>query len=217
MRRKDVDELVEIQERQNHRDTILASNMALEKMRVFIAKLESDQKKEFVQLKNQMKALESEIKLNKENSLECYEEQKSKISDLKHENLKIKKKCIELDCDKQKHESCLDDLSTKIIDDSRNLLDFKKDSSLTKNQLEYSIGKVQTDLKADLKSLEKTLSQKPSELNAIKDYVDTKLQEKQIDHDGIYTNIEKFKSKYYIVEKQIENIYTLIKRLESKI
>ena len=217
MRRKDVSDLVEIQERQNHRDAISANQTAMEKMRISLLKLESDHKKEINEQDNKINSLKSDVKCNKELAFENYREHRNKISDLQNENLCLKKKCIALDCEKQRFDSIFDDLSTKVIDLVIDLSEFKKEDLESQQYLEYAISKVQIDSANDLKKFKKQLNDMPSELDSIKEHIDAKLEEKQIDHDGIYINIEKFKSKYYIVEKQIENIYTLIKRLEVKI
>lgn len=216
MRRNDIDDLLLIQERQNHKDAVLASHMAIDQLKITLAKIQSDHQKECISLKNIIDKRESDLKNFKENVVEIYKDQQRQINDLKLENAKHKTICSELECDKESLQYQIKESSKLLENTAKESKILNKDYVERFSNLKYIIDKNQLKHREELNKFQESVLNRPSEYNILKDYVDGKLQEKQIDHDGIYSNIEFFKNKYKIVDKKIENIYTLIQRIEKK-
>ena len=216
MRRNDIDELKLIQEQQNHRDAVLASHMAMDQLKITLAKVQYDHRSQCVFLTNQISKNESEIKNVKETFLEIYKDQQRQINDLKNDNIKHKTRCLELECDKESLQNQIKE-SMKLLDkSSRESEIVKKDHIEKYSNLKHVVDKNKLKSREEINKFQETILNRPSEYKMLKDYIDSKLQEKQIDHDGIYSNIEFFKGKYKIVDKKIENIYTLIERMGKK-
>ena len=217
MRRKDVDDLVLRQERQNHSNAVLATNMAMEKMSIALVKISNDHKKDVTELKNYIRKLELALNKIDNSSCEIYKDQHNAIQALRNENLDVKKKCIHLDCEKQKLFALVQSNLEHIVQENRNGLDFKKELKEKFNYIEHTIEKKAIKAQEELRKSADAILNRPSEYASLKEYVDNKFNETQIDHKGIYTNIGFFKAKYDIVDKKIENIYTLIQRIEKKL
>lgn len=69
--------------------------------------------------------------------------------------------------------------------------------------------------KADLQSLRKEISDKPSEAQEVKRYLEHKIEISAINNHGLVREVEVCKKTSFVIEKKIENLYTLIERLKS--
>jgi hypothetical protein len=217
MRRDDIEELRLIQERQNHKDAVLASHVAMDQLRISIEKIKCDFRKECIILKNSLDKAELSLKLSKETYVEIHQDQQRQINDLKSASLIHKTKCKELEFDKESLQNQIK-YSSKLLENATKEVEVSKKENIESfSSLKYIIDRNKLKSREELNKFQEAILNRPSEYKMLKDYIDGKLQEKQIDHDGIYSNIEFFKGKYRIVDKKIENIYTLIQRLEKKI
>lgn len=76
----------------------------------------------------------------------------------------------------------------------------------------HEIKKVRLQLRDEIKEVR----DRPSEIPGIKDDFERRLSSHRVDVEGVGQELDYFKREFYIVEKKIENIYTLIDRLKSK-
>ncbi len=75
---------------------------------------------------------------------------------------------------------------------------------------------IQSKLSKDLKRMKEEILSLPSEADKIRDEYDEKIDCHKIDTEGILKEIRVSRKDMIVIQKQIENIYTLIERLKKK-
>lgn len=73
------------------------------------------------------------------------------------------------------------------------------------------------NLDKEIDKFKKYLNEKPSEIEPIKKELEKKIEIASVDRDGVMKEIAVVKKSLLITEKQIENIYTLLERVNKKV
>ena len=82
--------------------------------------------------------------------------------------------------------------------------------------LHYEMERLKMRWIEDLKKFHQTILDRPSEALAVKDELEKKMQIDRVDFDGITREMHVYKKTVFIIEKNIENLYEQIKRLQAR-
>jgi hypothetical protein len=210
-------ELVVKQEIKNYNDTVLSTNLSLNKCHQEIEDLSRIIEIRFSEQDN--KLLEKEIKFdlhkdsidksihqiikligNLESKLISYE---SFFSDFRSN---IEEKYTE----KNEVYRLINDIGSALTDVNLKILQIKEDYS---HQIKLLIIK----FKYEFEEFKKEILDKPSELQVIKKELEKKIAGVSVDSEGVLKEIRICKKDSLIIDKKIENIYTLIERVNNRI
>lgn len=87
-----------------------------------------------------------------------------------------------------------------------------KENELIKRTIEYQ----KLELKKDISDLRKEILSLPSEAKQVKEEIDKKLEVDRVDFKGLMRELEVFKRRMFVIEKNIENIYTELEKKQEK-
>ncbi len=208
-------ELVVQQEIKNHQDSVSSIHQANLDLVKRIENIEINLSNKNAALESKNKSLEIEIDLLKSNFVRCSKNVESKLNDLSSSN---------------------NDYAKKLEITYQNSLDSKDEIELIINFI-YSFEKVIKDLEAhvigskliidssfdildvkfrsEFNNFKNEVLNLPNDNEKIRKEFEEKIDSHRIDVAGIMKEIVVFKKSTMIVEKQIENIYTLIQRLKD--
>jgi len=212
-------ELVVQQEIINHNDQMLATNLSLNELRnsLFAQKREFDHYKaicnsENLQRTSNFDRLSSIVEKNKSDAmskmndiLQAFDAANKRLDDfnalihnfdktLEHE----KEKIIEIIEIIEFHDACFDVISNEL------------------KELKSSIAKISADVE-NLNKYKAEMAAKPSEAEKVKKELLEIINTQKIDFSGLMEEIQAYKKDAFIKEKKLENIYTLIERLDKRI
>lgn len=208
-------ELIVKQEMKNYQDSKLATNLSINN------------------LKGEIVALSAEVDLNK-----CKVESDIKLQDLEREKVENEfNKFIEwknyqdkdlnnkIDAEFKKISSSLKSLATsfkegdellkEVLTLSEGLTEYQNNNSHLEYYFNLEIARLKRSLKEGLKLQKEEILGIPSEAETVKKYLLDKMEVQNIDFQGVYREMTILKKDLYVVEKNIENIYNLIKRLKE--
>jgi len=67
----------------------------------------------------------------------------------------------------------------------------------------------------NIKQMESSIINRPSEALEVKEHLEKKISEKNVQVDGIYENFDHFTKRYHYIEKKIEDLYNKLARLKK--
>jgi hypothetical protein len=210
-------ELVVKQEIKNYQDSMLATNTAINSINSRIESLKVAIEKSSNDLKN-MILLEKNL---------CLDANKLNAKDLKDINCIIKE--IIKDNKARFDEICfciqkVESFSIK-LDTIFKKMDFlllqndtkTKDITDLEQFFVNAINQCNRLIRKQVEGCKELIRNKPSEFDSLEQKLRTKIEDFIIDSNGIIRELRVQKKDMYVVEKNIENIYTLIERLEERI
>jgi hypothetical protein len=210
-------EILSKQEILNHNDQILASNLSINKIREDIQKKDTDQAKingglssEIGKINVHLKELSSVLGtlVGKLSSLTG--ELNRSLEDIQSQSTLTTKSVLECKAALQEQEKC------------------SKDDKIKLKYLEESIINIPITLHAFSERIEKKSMQeaykikeeilnRPSEAKLVREDLIKMIERDRIDFDGVTKELLAVKKAHFINDKKIENIYTLIERLNKKV
>lgn len=210
-------ELIVKQEITNHNASILATNKAINEMREQVTSLTQEFSRHTARNDAWFKQTQEEF-LRLERSLEK----------------KIQKNSIDIEGLKKKTDSSNDFIWAEIDSLEAKLLDLDefqeyKDSmkmelaevhNHVKSQNEYikaALYKIRTDLEKTTNAFIKEIRERPDHLWDVKQELEKKIEATVIDSMGVLKELQVHKKDAFIMEKKLENIYSLIEKLKTKI
>jgi len=208
-------ELVVQQEIKNHNDQILTTNLAINSIQEKIAVHE---KKQFLQassLLDKLKIQDEKISsLEKSVSalaqeIECIKDSNKKIIIANEEILDI----ININNDKFKIDYSV--ISEKVFVLHKMLSDAKNQNEEMYKNFSFLMTSRDYKMTKELEKFKEEVLNKPSEIREVKKFLEEKIAINSIDVDGIMREIQHYKKAAHVVEKKIENIYTLIQRIQD--
>ena len=219
LRRKDLAkefELVVQQEIKNHNDSILATNIALEKIRKRLDEHEEILKKSIASIQSDVVSRQQLIDYkDKEVTKRCDEYQRS-INDLKANLMSSDTVNEKRFTRAEMRISCnplIDDLKKEVAELRQQSLKMFIDLKLAlKSGLDYVASKG----KKECEKVAEEAKSRPSHIENIKKELLQKITEQNIDKNCLIDEIKGCKKAHFIHEKKIENLYTLNQRLKAK-
>lgn len=209
-------ELVVQQEIKNHNDSIAYSNNSLEEFRQKI-KAQSDlSDKSFTLLASKIKQQEIEIENLRKSLSDVSQLLNSHINDMRvvfERNAKHYEEVVsgvEIAC--RKHVNVAEDIQILRSDQSK-MNQLLKQLSLGIND---EFDNISRNFLAEMKKMKQEILNYPSDIHLVKKELEKKMAEKDVDVAGILQEIDHAKRSTYVAEKKIENIYTLIDRMNKK-
>jgi predicted DNA binding CopG/RHH family protein len=210
-------ELVVKQEVKNHNDSILATNISIEDIRKEIRSMEARHQAEMLLIKEQI--LDFKLKFN--SISEKNDNQKSKLDSHIHDSSRIAER------NHRNYENVMSDLDKVdqvLKSHDRKHSQISHDKNFQSEQFESLAKDIRIEIRLECartmqhaKALCKAIEDKPSEVDKLRDEISERLSASNIDVKGVYQEIDAFKRDCYYVEKKLENIYTLIERLQKKV
>lgn len=208
-------ELVVKQEMKNYQDSKLATNLSINN------------------LKEELVALSAEVDLNKckvESDIKLQDFEREKVENefnkfIEWKNYQDKDLNNKIDAEFKKISSSLkslalsfkegDELLKEVLVLSEDLTECKNNNSYLEDFFNLEIERLKRSLKEGLKLQKKEILEIPSEAEAVKKDILDKMEVQNIDFQGVYRELTVLKKDLYVVEKNIENIYNLIKKLKD--
>lgn len=92
----------------------------------------------------------------------------------------------------------------------------KNDHSQTKERLSDSVDDLLRRFSSDLDKTKQEILDAPTEASIVRDQLEQKIDSHKVDVAGIMKELTIFKKENFVIEKKLENIYTLIERLQKK-
>src|SRR3989304_4011823 len=210
-------ELVVQQEIRNHQVSVDATNQAMDTIRRDIEELQLARSKEA----SALHSIISEQKMTIETLERNVSDQKRKLdSSIEILNIGVDRVDTEIQevidgCLKaHRHIEDLKDKIRSLINDQSNF-DKLIRSGLKdlRQEMDHGLSRA-LDI---VKVLFKERDDRPSEIVAATCQLEQRIREKEIDVEGIYGEIRAFRRDCFVVEKKIENLYSLVGRLQKKV
>ena len=207
-------DLVVQQEIKNHNDSILATNISINDLYKKIEILSQISAENIAGQERKIKKLEKEFK---------------DLSD-KYDNLDYVCKASLNDFEttlnhfEEVHDSIIDSISSEKVD-KLSFADFKQENMILLDEInqkiriqkEYihsAIHKLMCDSASSFDDFKKKLFEKPDNSLEVKKELEKKIESAIVDAEGILREIKISRKDIFIIEKKIENLYTLIERLK---
>lgn len=208
-------ELVVQQEIKNHNDQMLATNLALNLMHQKIAEQEKKAFFETSGILDRIKKLEAKNEsLEKQVSIEIgiLSSQKEAINKQSNRHSKLIEDII----------VNIEELSNDISSILHKLNSLFSENIETKKIVDNVLQSVSCmfdtwdlRIKKEFANFKQEIEDRPSEIENLKLEFTQKINENTLDVCGIMREIQHYKKSAFVIEKKIENIYTLIKRLQD--
>lgn len=210
-------ELVVQQEIKNHNDSILATNLAINNLGDQIVKLNSDQN--FLKASFLSDLTKTNINLN--NLSESCKIISQKVSSLIEDGKKINEINEKLHSETASgleiaFERCLK-LEKEMFKHSQMHVKFEDKIKKINLQMLENSENLYSKIKKEMLALKKEILELPSEANIVRVNLLKRIEEREVDIHCLCEEINAVKKTQFIIEKKIENIYTLIERLSKKI
>jgi len=210
-------ELVVKQEIIEHNKAITASNLAMNKHREYV-------EEELNKLKNNHKLLVNEYSFVSSGFNNFLSDNNSFRDSLS----KLDSKCYEVHEKTHKEVKSLDNLANAIhgkymlLDKSTSdlrlyLSSLEKKLEDIAKKLESESEKTNNKIEKAIKKLKKEILELPSEASEVREELLEILSMNKIDNEGLLREIKVLKKTVFINEKKIENLYTLIERINKKL
>ena len=91
-----------------------------------------------------------------------------------------------------------------------------KVSNKTNERLSYCVDDLLRRFSSDIEKVKKEIIDAPTEASLVKTQVQEQIESHKVDVIGIMKELTIFKKENFVIEKKLENIYTLIERLQKK-
>jgi len=210
-------ELLTKQEIKNHNDQILASNIAIKKLNEELISLKMDSSSNWRaivemingEISDQSKIKEDIRKLNSKFSKK--EKESAVIVDRNYREMSTLDQSIETTYKLAKEHS----KELEGLVDYRDSLADKYEKQ--KQVVIASINQAKTQLRNEIAKTKEEILSIPSEALEVKKELSEEIATYKIDSEGLMKEIKILKKEKFIQDKKIENLYTLIERLEAKI
>lgn len=213
---KKFDQVVK-QEIINHNNQLAATNIALVDLRKSIEKLTSEHARHIATEDSRFRKIEDDM--NRLNAR--YDTLTGSLS-------------ISQDNQANKTENCLYDLARKIESYEENALEisefhrvfeqvsqqlnqYSEDLINQKIYVHSHLQKMSEEMKRTYEEFKHDLLNKPSEIPEVKDELEKKITAAIVDAEGISKKIGVCMKGSFVIEKKIENLYSLIDRLKKKV
>lgn len=209
--------LVVQQEINNHNKNILETNVSINNLRDQV--IENDKKHnaiethlstEISRTNCNLKNLSDMVLKNSEQLLNHIRENKKNHSS---QNLNYSECLDNVQALISKNED-LSDVVASLRTDQECLNNHMVDMGL---QYARSLGEQFIKFDALVKGIKKEILERPSEAQQVKKEIESRLNTRDVDIQGLYEEANIIKKSLFILEKNIENLYTLIERLNKKI
>lgn len=210
-------ELIVKQEIKNHNDQILVTNQAINDLRSQIQILNNKFSENIARQEHFIKKFDSEFK-NFESLIKMRDQRLEGIID----SLDNKYQKIQFD-NERKLQNVEDDTVTRdeiqdFLDTCRNEIHaMKKEIHNQKEFSHASMFNIKSDLDRIFREFVDDFQNRPNELWEVKQELEGKIKSALTDAQGILKEIHVCNKSVFIVEKNIENLYTLIKKLKEEI
>ena len=209
-------EIVVQQEIKNFNATVASIRDSLNSLKDEIKDVREKCEKDRERVLSSHKSLEIQLELHKNYCKQAFEKLESQSND--HKN--------QMDLLETENENAMDELSQlmsghNIFREALKIVDLKISSNDQKNNIMHqgSALAIQANLdrmQKDLARTKKEILEAPSEFAEVKKELESKLSSHVVDVDGVLREIRLSGRALMTCEKKIENIYTLIDRLQKK-
>ncbi len=210
-------ELLSLQEMKNHNDSILATNVSINRLQSLIdnlsEKLDMQLSKvdgAYIYQSRLIDDLNDKFDIHKNRNQSMLNDFFVRLKDLEES---LKKNDSELSNSFTKHEihkDRLKGLESKFIDSSKII-------SKALSDLQCNITSVSVRARTDLEHAKSDILSMPSEAEKAKAELREEIAILKVDREGILKEIQVYKKETFVMQKKIENLYTLIERLEERI
>jgi chromosome segregation ATPase len=210
-------ELVVKQEIKNYNDTVLATNIALEKCRSSIEELSNNTMQRFSEQENKFLAQDIALSRIKDSFDKSFIQLGKRIDDLSNQIDQYRKNTEFLIHDIESAYLEKDDFCTVIKEVRADIDDIRSKTIHLKDSLQQGLYRLSGDINSNIEILRREIFDGPSEAEAVKADLSKKLDAASIDFLGLMKEITICKKESFITEKKIENLYTLIERINNRI
>lgn len=210
-------ELVVKQEIKNHNDLMLANNIAMEHLRNEMIRQKRSRENEIKELHQEISQLKLDLHEAKFKSTVDSCSLRSHINDSSVNKEKVDNefgKILDSVKQLQEHLSRHDQILLNSLSRDSEIND--KFTRLSK-ELSHEFIEKNKKLLSDINSMVEEVKNKPSEADALEKKIEKQLVSHKIDCDGVYQELRVLRRDFDYANKKIENIYTLIERLQKKV
>jgi len=208
-------ELVVQQEIINHNKQMLETNISINSLRENINENMAKQDEINAKFASEISKFSGFVVDSSNHILRLVKVLESFINDSKDVNEKLNEKVnVALENSLQAHRK--HEHNVNAIDDLCNRVD-KLEDALLANSLHVSreINDAKLALRSDIDKSKKEILSIPSESQAIKKELESKIEALRIDREGLLQELQIYKKKAFITDKLIEDLYTQIERLKA--
>jgi hypothetical protein len=213
---KQFDQIV-LQEIKNHNDSITSTNVFLQELRLQMSALLASHAKQVASQENRFKKVENEVSVLRGTFDDLLKKVTRKIEqnteyviNYKHDSDRKLESLEESYVETDKFLEIMDSLKIEMHG-------FKEELSNHKVYIHSSIKSLEFDLLRSYGEFKEELLNRPSDFIEIKAELEKKLDASIIDAKGVLRRLSIVSKESFILEKKIEQIYTLISRLEKKV
>jgi hypothetical protein len=220
LKRKDLSkdfELIVKQEIKNHNDSVLNTNISLERLRSELYDLKKSIDKEAAIRDSQFTSLRINATISDGNHRDSLYNKFENLNNIikiytkKFDELFNEFKILKNELSKNNE---IDRLHNELInikeDHKKNILDLK-------NNIEFRINNAELKNKVCLNNVVADFKMTPSHIEHVKNDILKKINEFKIDNVSLVSEVKHFRKENFIMTKKIENLYTLNDRLKLKI
>jgi hypothetical protein len=204
------------QEIKNYQDSLFNITQSINELKLSIKSLSEKVNNNHGLIKSQNTLLEIELDITKKNILEFSSKVSSELNDIRL----VQRKQADTMLSLSKTLSCImnkeSEIDKSVFDSNLKLESLKKELSVFKSDNNHEINMIAKRFLKSLEDMKEEITSRPSEYFEHKSYFDNKMQSHAINVKGVFEVIDKQKQSIYVMQKQIENLYTLINRLKKR-
>jgi hypothetical protein len=220
LNRKDLSkefELVVRQEIKNYNDTVLSTNISLNRCNQKLDDLAKEINTRFAVYESKLLEKDSKSNIQKESLdqtlsrlLMMIGNLESKLLSNLNDSISSSQKSNEVYSKKEDVYRVINHIGSDLTALNLKILSIKEDYA-------HQIKCISREFKEELERFKRELLDRPSEAIKVKQDLEKKIDSVSIDAEGVLKEIRVYKKESMIIEKKIENIYTLIERLNKRV
>lgn len=212
---KQFEEVVK-QEIINHNRQIESTNLSLNETRNLIENLSSTHSKTVAILDSKIRKIESSL-LTLERQFESLKHNVSVSLNNFEEDSNRKNEKFLNEIDRIESEFIYEDVFLETIDElKKEIVSFRNDIGNQKVYVHSELVRIKQDFERLLSEFREDILNRPNELWEVKDKLERKISDAVVDAKGVLRSINIVKKDTFVMEKKIENLYTLIERLNKR-
>ncbi len=209
-------ELVVQQEIKNYNDSLGQVFQAINGLKEQLKSLEEQSLENYALVSSQQKQLEIEFQLLKKDLSSSFSSLGSHVNDQKVINERNNYKIIEISDAVERKIKIDSNVQNQLNKLNNDIFNNKSELSDALSRMHSLLDDLLLRFRKEILKAKREILEAPSEASLVRTQLEEKLAAHTVDVDGIMRELQHFKKSTYIVEKQIENIYTLIERLKGR-
>lgn len=203
------------QEIKNYQDSLFNITQSINELKLSIKSLSEKVNENHALIKSQNTLLEIELDITKKDIQSFSSKVSSELNDIRSVQRRQADTMLSLSGTLSALMNKQSDIDKAVFDSHLKLESFKKETNVFKSDNDHELNMVAKRFIKSLEDMKEEINSKPSEYLEYKSYFDNTMQSHAVNVKGVFEIIEKQKQAIYVMQKQIENLYTLIDRLKK--